>query len=127
RNVIAELHQNKEIVAEEMWMWGYKGDLSENKYIEHDDAKALLMNTKATANMEVPEQEYWLEEELPWIIDEKKFRSVTDPYALKRAAHLVNAHLRFRELVSGNKFKVVEPILPMDVLGIYILLPEVNN
>ncbi len=127
RNVIAELPQNKEIVAEEMWMWGYKGDLSENKYIEHDDAKALLMNTKATANMEVPEQEYWLEEELPWIIDEKKFRSVTDPYALKRAAHLVNAHLRFRELVSGNKFKVVEPILPMDVLGIYILLPEVNN
>lgn len=127
RNVIAELPQNKEIVAEEMWMWGYKGDLSENKYLEHDDAKALLMNTKATANMEVPEQEYWLEEELPWIIDEKKFRSVTDPYALKRAAHLVNAHLRFRELVSGNKFKVVEPILPMDVLGIYILLPEVNN
>ncbi len=127
RNVIAELPQNKEIVAEEMWMWGYKGNLSENKYLEHKDAKALLMTAKATANMEVPEQEYWLEEELPWIIDEKKFRSITDPYALKRADHLVNAHLRFRELVSGNKFKVVEPILPMDVLGIYILLPEISN
>jgi superfamily II DNA or RNA helicase len=124
RNVIAELPQNKEIVAEEMWMWGYKGNLNENKYLEHNEAKALLMNTKATANIELPEQQYWLEEELPWIIDEKKFRSITDPYALKRAEHLVNAHLRFRELVSGSKFKVVEPILPMDVLGIYILLPE---
>ena len=124
RNVIAELLQNKEIVAEEMWMWGYKGILNENKYLEHTEAKALLMTTKATANMELQEQEYWLGEELPWIVDEKKFRSITDPYALKRAAHLVNAHLRFRELVSGSKFKVVEPILPMDVLGIYILLPE---
>jgi superfamily II DNA or RNA helicase len=124
RNVIAELPQNKEIVAEEMWMWGYKGTLNENKYLEHTEAKTLLMTTKATANMETAEQEYWLGEELPWIVDEKKFRSVTDPYALKRADHLVNAHLRFRELVSGSKFKVVEPILPMDVLGIYILLPE---
>lgn len=124
RNVIAELPQNKEIVAEEMWMWGYKGDLKENKYLEHEEAKALLMTTRATANMELPEQEYWLEEELPWIKDEKVFRSITDPYALKRADHLVNAHLRFRELVSGSKFKVVEPILPMDVLGIYILTPE---
>jgi len=124
RNVIAELPQNKEIVAEEMWMWGYMGDSSENKYLEHDKAKALLMNTKATANLELPEQQYWLEEELPWIIDEAKFRSITDPYALIRADHLVNAHLRFRTLVSGSKFKVVEPILPMDVLGIYILLPE---
>lgn len=124
RNVIAELPQNKEIVAEEMWMWGYKGTLNENKYLDHAAAKALLMTTKVTANMEMAEQEYWLGEELPWIVDEKKFRSVTDPYALKRADHLVNAHLRFRELVSGSKFKVVEPILPMDVLGIYILLPE---
>ena len=107
-----------------MWMWGYKGTLNENKYLEHTEAKALLMTTKVTANMETAEQEYWLGEELPWIVDEKKFRSVTDPYALKRADHLVNAHLRFRELVSGSKFKVVEPILPMDVLGIYILLPE---
>jgi superfamily II DNA or RNA helicase len=126
RNVIAELPQNKEIVAEEMWMWGYSGDLKDNKYLEHEDAKALLMNTKATANMELPEQEYWLDEELPWIKDEKKFRSITDTYALKRADHLVNAHLRFRELISGSKFKVVEPILPMDVLGIYILTPENN-
>jgi hypothetical protein len=29
-------------------------------------------------------------------------------------------------LVSGNKYKVVEPVLPMDVLGVYILLPEVK-
>jgi hypothetical protein len=34
--------------------------------------------------------------------------------------------MRFKKLVSGNRFKVVEPILPMDVLGVYILLPQVK-
>jgi len=27
--------------------------------------------------------------------------------------------------VNGSRYKVVEPVLPMDVLGIYILLPKV--
>jgi len=67
-----------------------------------------------------------LQEELGWILDDKTFRELTDPFALERADLLVKAHLRFRDLVGGKKFKVVEPILPMDVLGVYILLPEVN-
>lgn len=126
RNVIAEQPSNREIVAEEMWLWGYTGDLSENRALEHIDAKQLLMEAQANANIEGPEQEYWLKEELGWIKDDNTFRKLTDPFALKRAELLVKAHLRFRELVGGKKFKVVEPILPMDVLGVYILLPVVN-
>lgn len=126
RNVIAEQPSNREIVAEEMWLWGYTGDLSENRALEHLDAKQLLMEAQANANIEGPEQEYWLQEELGWIKDDNTFRKLTDPFALKRAELLVKAHLRFRELVGGKKFKVVEPILPMDVLGVYILLPVVN-
>jgi len=126
RNVIAEQPTNKEIVAEEMWLWGYTGSLEDNKALEHGEAKKLLMESSATANIEIPEQEYWLKEELSWITNDTTFRELTDPFALKRADLLVQAHLRFRELVGGKKFKVVEPILPMDVLGVYILLPEVN-
>jgi hypothetical protein len=37
---------------------------------------------------------------------------------------LINAHERFRKVLGGKRFKVVEPVLPMDVLGVYILLPE---
>ena len=85
------------------------------------------MEAQANDNMELPEQEYWLQEEMGWIRDDKTFRHITDPFALKRAELLVKAHLRFRELVGGKKFKVVEPILPMDVLGVYILLPVINE
>ena len=73
-----------------------------------------------------PEQVYWLNEEMQWVKDETSFRKQTDEVALERAHHLVESHTRFKKLVSGNKYKVVEPVLPMDVLGIYILLPEVK-
>jgi hypothetical protein len=31
--------------------------------------------------------------------------------------------MRYKKMISGSTYKVVEPVLPMDVLGIYILLP----
>lgn len=127
RNVIAEQPGNKDVVAEEMWLWGYTGGLSENRFIEKDEALALLMSAKATQNLELPEQMHWLKHEMDWVKDEKLFRQITDPVAYERSVQLVESHTRFRKLVNGKKFKVVEPVLPMDVLGIYILLPEIRQ
>jgi superfamily II DNA or RNA helicase len=126
RNVIAEQPSNKQIVAEEMWLWGYEGEVNQKKFINKETATNLLMNTIPTQNMEEGEKAYWLHEEMAWVLDEKTFREQTDEVALERANHLVESHTRFKKLVSGNKYKVVEPILPMDVLGVYILLPEVK-
>ena len=125
RNVIAEQRSNKEIVAEEMWLWGYEGGMSDNKFIGKEDALDLLMSTKATQNLKLPEQQYWLDQELGWVEDEKEFRKITDPVAFERCEYLVESHTRFRKLVNGSRYKVVEPVLPMDVLGIYIILPEI--
>ncbi|MGC4035225.1 MAG: helicase-related protein [Chitinophagaceae bacterium] len=126
RNVIAEQPNNKEIVAEEMWLWGYTGGIASKQFVSKETAMNLLLTAKATQNLELGEQSYWLNEEMDWVIEEKSFRAKTDEVALERANHLVDAHTRFKKLVSGNKYKVVEPVLPMDVLGIYILLPEVK-
>lgn len=126
RNVIAEQPGNKQIVAEEMWLWGYEGEVNQKQFIDKETAINLLMNVKPTQNMEEGEKAYWLNEEMAWVLDEKRFREQTDEVALERANHLVESHTRFKKLVSGNKYKVVEPVLPMDVLGVYILLPEVK-
>lgn len=126
RNVIAEQPSNKQIVAEEMWLWGYEGEVNQKQFIDKETAINLLMNVKPTQNMEEGEKAYWLNEEMAWVLDEKSFREQTDEVALERANHLVESHTRFKKLVSGNKYKVVEPVLPMDVLGVYILLPEVK-
>jgi len=37
---------------------------------------------------------------------------------------LVESHQRFSALMDKQQFQVVYPVLPMDLLGIYILLPE---
>jgi superfamily II DNA or RNA helicase len=126
RNVIAEQPSNKQIVAEEMWLWGYEGDVHQKQFIDKETALNLLMHVTPTQNMEDDEKAYWLNEEMAWVLDEKTFREQTDAVALERANHLVESHTRFKKLVSGNKYKVVEPVLPMDVLGVYILLPEVK-
>lgn len=125
RNVIAEQPDNRQIVAEEMWLWGYTGSVEQNQFIDKDTAVNLLMNAKPTQNVEDEEKAYWLNEELEWVTDEKVFREKTDCVALERANNLVESHTRFKKLVSGSTYKVVEPVLPMDVLGIYIFLPLV--
>ena len=126
RNVIAEQPSNKQIVAEEMWLWGYEGEVNQKQFLDKETAMNLLMDVKPTQNMEEGEKAYWLNEEMAWVLDEIKFREQTDEVALERASHLVESHTRFKKLVSGNKYKAVEPVLPMDVLGVYILLPEVK-
>ena len=44
--------------------------------------------------------------------------------AVERAEKLVEAHERFRKVLGGHKYQVVHPVLPMDIMGIYILLPQ---
>lgn len=127
RNVIAEQPADRQIVAEEMWLWGYEGDISQHHFLNKEEALRLLMTVKASQNLDLPQQTFWLDEEMAWVNDEALFRKQTDDVALERAEHLVESHTRFRKLVSGSKYKVVEPVLPMDVLGIYILLPETKQ
>lgn len=127
RNVIAEQPLNKEVVAEEMWLWGYEGNVEQQHFISKEAALNLLMTARPVQNMEAAEQSQWINDEMVWVHEEKVFRQFTDSVALKRAEHLVESHTKVRNLVGGLKYKVVEPVLPMDVLGVYILLPVMKN
>ena len=53
-----------------------------------------------------------------------ELRKEFDVIALKRAEILIDAHERFRKVLGGKRFKVVKPVLPMDLMGVYILLPD---
>ena len=93
--------------------------------MDKEKALALLMTATPSGNMEDNEKAWWLGEEMDWVADENQFRAITDEVALERAHHLVESHTKFKKLVSGSLYKVVEPVLPMDVLGIYIFLPKI--
>jgi len=52
-----------------------------------------------------------------------QLRPQFDLLAEDRCKQLVEAHERFCELVDKRRYQVVYPVLPMDILGIYVLLP----
>jgi hypothetical protein len=44
--------------------------------------------------------------------------------ATQRADKLVEAHGRFKALIGGRSYEKSTPVLPPDVMGVYILLPK---
>ena len=121
RNVIEERRFNHQVVAEEMILWGWRGTPQQKEFLDHGQAKALLASARATSNLSIEARASFLENELNLLESlGEEFAAVAEQQSKK----LVDAHERFSALMDGKRFQVVYPILPMDLLGIYILLPD---
>lgn len=120
RNVIKESNSHQEVIAEEMYLWGYEGSDPAGKKLDYPEAKALLKTAHAAMNLPDAYQQESAEDELN-IFD--RMREDFQKLAEERAENLVNAHGRFRNLVGGRRYEKVYPILPPDMMGIYIIHP----
>lgn len=120
RNVIKEVAAHRESVAEEMYLWGYRSNNGGTETIEYPEAKRLLMDAKALSNLPIERQKQDIQEEL------KRFDGMKPQFielANQRADNLVESHGRFKELIGGRRYEKATPVLPPDVMGVYILLP----
>jgi superfamily II DNA helicase RecQ len=121
RNVIKEVRRSKEIIAEEMYLWGYRGSPPNAEILGYDEAKHLLFKAESIANLSIEKQKSDLIRELGFFETmQHEFLDISE----KRAENLIDAHSRFKELIGGRRFEKSLPVLPPDVLGIYILLPK---
>ncbi|MCD8741979.1 DEAD/DEAH box helicase [Mucilaginibacter roseus] len=121
RNVVREVRSSNESVAEEMYLWGYTKDENSLKTISFTDAKNLLMNAVPMSNLSLEMQQTQIGEELKSFADKK---DIFIKLATERADKLVEAHGRFKELIGGRSYEKSVPVLPPDVMGVYILLPK---
>lgn len=122
RNVIEERRLQQQIVAEELLLWGWAGTPQQRTVLDHAAAKALLMAARAASDQLSPQaRASFLENELKLLA---AFQTEFDQVAEQQAQQLVAAHERFSALMDGRRFQVVYPVLPMDLLGVYLLLPE---
>ncbi|NIM17544.1 MAG: DEAD/DEAH box helicase [Candidatus Aminicenantes bacterium] len=121
RNVLEEKKTGRQMVAEEMLVWGYRGNPANGDIVEENEVERLMRVAVSTSNVSNEATAYFLENELE---DIKEIREILDNVALQRAQVLIDAHERFRTVVGGKRYKIVKPVLPMDVMGIYILLPD---
>jgi superfamily II DNA/RNA helicase len=121
RNVIEQVKANYQIVAEEMLLWGWRGTPQQKEFLDHNDAKILLSEARATSDLSPQARASFLDNELKLLnqLDEE-FQKVAE----QQSKRLVESHQRFSALMDKQQFQVVYPVLPMDLLGIYILLPE---
>lgn len=121
RNVIGEKGGSTQLVAEEMLLWGYEGMAEEKQFLSLDQARNHLEIASSSEMLTEPRKQATLKEELEGLDSIKKD---FDQVALQRAEVLVKAHEKFRKLVGGVKYQPVLPVLPMDIMGIYVLIPD---
>ena len=121
RNVIRALKRNHEIIAEEMYLWGYHNDGSNTVTLDYEKCKTLLLEAESTKDISLERQKDLFE-------SISKDASYLDSEVMKlteqRAEKLVEAHGRFKSLVGGSNYKAMYPVLPPDVMGIYVLVPK---
>jgi len=121
RNVIKEVHSKIENISEELYLWGFEGSSSEGKTLDYDTCKSLLFEAESIQNLSLERQQDVFRNQVR-LFDEKldQFKQVAE----QRAINLVEAHGRFKTLVGGKRYEAVHPILPPDILGVYVFLPQ---
>ena len=121
RNVIEQVKANYQVVAEEMVLWGWRGTPQQKEFLDHNTAKALLSEARATSDLSPQARASFLENELKLLAHlDEEFQTVAE----QQSKRLVESHQRFSALMDKQQFQVVYPVLPMDLLGMYVLLPE---
>ena len=121
RNVIQQGRAGHQIVAEEMLLWGWRGIPDEREHLDHQQAGALLRAARASSNLSLEARASFLENELGLL---GRLDEAFEELAEGQSKRLVAAHERFSALMDRQRYQVVYPILPMDLMGMYILLPE---
>ena len=104
-----------------MLLWGWRGSPGNPELVSHDQAHELLRNVRASSNMSLEARKSFLHNELQALdcLDGR-----IEELAEEQSERLVAAHERFSSLMDKKRFQVVYPVLPMDLIGIYTLLPE---
>lgn len=120
RNVIREVSKKQEMVSEEMFLWGYEQTPDGINAIDLDQCKTL-MHTTSALDISSERQDIIFEKELKHFEDlHPDFIKVVE----KRSDELKNAHTRFAKYIGAKQFEAVTPVLPPDILGVYVLIPN---
>jgi len=126
RHVIDDLRGKRRMVAEEIILRALAGP--ERRVVENETVERLMADPKSTGDLPLAAQRTQLERELSEI---ENLRPSFDALALKRAGELIQQHERYYKALGAEsksaRLRAVEPVIPMDVLGIYIFLPGVAS
>ncbi len=110
----------RQLLAEDAAVVAFTGDPAEPHWLADDQIDKLLL-ASPTGNVSREQQTETL---TALLAAEVHWRPQLDRFAAERSAQLLDAHTRVRKAVGAAAgHDRVEPRLPVDVLGLYVLLP----
>jgi len=112
---------NRLLLAEEATGLAFTG-LGQDVALQADDALALL-EAEASSNMDETARIRQIEAAHERL---KAYRTAIEAFAAERGEALSYDHQRLTEAAGGGATVKVSPVLPADILGLYVLLPELN-
>lgn len=122
RHVLEDLRRKSHWVAEEVLCQGVSGP--DRIPVDAAVVEALMANPRPLVDLPPEVQAKHLERELSLVADR---RPIWDQLAFARAEELLKQHERYYKALGtdsrSSKLKIVEPVIPMDVTGIYVFLP----
>lgn len=105
------------LLAEECCVLGFTGSPSQPMWLEPVEARALLEGAKPVGNA------FNAREEMADLLARMgELKEDLEKFAYGRSQFLWESHQRVRKITKEGRVKV-SPQLPMDLLGVYVLLP----
>ena len=107
------------LLCEEIVPLAFRGSPQAPEWIEGEEAETLL-TARAEANLIAS----LVEQQLPTLLDPlPDVQTALGEMAKLRAARQLEAHERVREALRTKAKVQIIPVLPVDILGAYLLLP----
>ena len=112
--------QSAPLLAEECWLQGFTGSPSQPQWFTPEETETLFDQAHPVADYSLARKKTTLERVIARLED---LTPSLDQFAYERAEAVAQAHQRVRSLTKEGKVKV-EPQLPLDILGVYVLQPK---
>ena len=114
-----ETRTDNPLLAEEIRTLAFTGSPAQPVWLD-DDSAAMLLDAKPAGNMPAS----LVKGQLKHLLDGlPQLQSGIEQTAARRAEELAHAHSRVRKSAHIGGAVKVEPVLPADILGCFILLP----
>ncbi|MDR1902708.1 MAG: DEAD/DEAH box helicase [Treponema sp.] len=109
----------KKLLAEEALVLGFQGS-NATELLEEDTSLDALMNAHPSANLSNEVMTSQLKTAIEWFLSHKL---LFEEKARQRAGLLLEDHQRVRSAARAKGQYAVIPCLPVDLIGVYVLLP----
>jgi len=108
------------LLAEECWLQGFTGIPSQAQWLTPEDTETLFDKAQPVADYPLQRKR----DTLTGIVDcLEELTPSLEEFARDRAENIAQSHQRVRSITKEGKVNV-EPQLPLDILGVYILQPK---